>query len=329
MKQNKRKKITYILPTYNEEAGISVFFNQLSEVIGELKGKYDIEYLFINDGSTDKTLEILKNLKPKSSCESVRIINFSKNFGHESALAAGMDYIDSDAGIIMDTDLQDPPAVSLELIKGWEDGYDMVAARRSTRVDGFLKKFTAKAFYKVFSFMSDSRMPEDVGNFRLLDQKVIKAIRRYGEHSRMFRAMVADVGFKQKIVDFKRDGRYAGETHYPYSKMFSLAIDGIMGYSIKPLKMITKVGLVICLFDFILALVLLINKFVHFLPIPNTGLPGWTSEIIVIIFFAGLQIFILGIIGAYIGRIFTDVQNRPLYLVSDEINILNTNSNGK
>lgn len=324
---SEKKLISFLLPCYNEEEGIQIFNDTLQKAVKQanLLNNYRIEYLFINDGSIDKTAvlvkEFIKSLDNQN--EFGKFINFSKNFGHEVALAAGIDYANGDAVIIMDTDLQDPPEVAIQLIAEWEAGADIVYAKRRSRKDNFLKKLTANWFYKIFEHLTGGSIPRNVGNFRLIDQKAIEVLRKYKEKSRFFRGIVSSIGFIQKSVEFDRPDRIAGTTHYPYRKMIGLAVDGIMGFSNYPLKFIAKLGAFFSFFSFLFALYVLISKFIQ-LPFigPNSNLPGWTTTVLIVVFFAGIQLFSIGVIGTYIGRIFTESQNRPLYIVDESRSIL-------
>jgi len=274
-----------------------------------LLSKYALEYLFVNDGSKDDSLKKLVDIQKKDS--SVRVINFSRNFGHQIAVTAGLDNATGDAVIIMDADMQDPPSVSLELIKKWEQGYEVAYAQRKTRKDTLFKKFTAALFYRTLQKLASIDIPRDTGDFRLIDRKVLLAINSMREHDRFLRGMVAWVGFKQVAVQFDRNDRNAGETNYPLSKMIKLAVDGILGFSTYPIRLISKVGYLISSLAFLGIIYAIGYKYIN----PSGTVPGWTFIVISILFIGGLQLVMLGILGGYIGRIYSEAQNRPLYLI--------------
>ncbi|MPM28159.1 putative glycosyltransferase [bioreactor metagenome] len=237
------------------------------------------------------------------------MVDFARNFGHQIAVTAGIDVAVGDAVIIMDSDLQDPPEVSLELIREWEQGWDVVYAQRRSRRDTVFKRLTAAAFYRILNSLSEIEIPKDTGDFRLIDAKVAHQLRQYREHDRFLRGMVAEIGFKQKPVLFDRHERHAGETGYPLKKMLRFAADGIMGFSSKPLQLISRVGWGMAA----LALLGIVYAIVRKLVFPEEVVSGWTFTIIAILFVGGVQTLMIGIIGSYVGRIYTQVKARPLY----------------
>lgn len=300
-----RKLISYIFPIYNEEGNIELLYRTMDELVRGLD--YDVEFIFINDGSRDRSLELLKGLAARDP--RVRVIDFARNFGHQIAVTAGVDAAVGDAIIIMDSDMQDPPAVSLELIKEWEAGNDVVYAQRRSRQDTAFKKLTADLYYRTLASLSDIDIPRNTGDFRLIDAKVAAQLRRYREHDRFLRGMVSDIGFRQKAVLFDRDARHAGETGYPLRKMIKFAIDGILGFSSKPLELISRLGLIFSL----VAVVGVIYALVVRIFFPQHAVEGWAFTVIAVLFMGGLQLVMLGIIGSYIGRIYNQVKGRPLY----------------
>lgn len=305
-----KKKISYIFPIYNEEGNIDRLFELMSAEIKKISDQYDFEVICINDGSKDSSLEKLIDIQKRD--KRFKIINFSKNFGHQMAITAGMDYAKGDAIIIMDADLQDPPSVSLELIKKWEEGFEVVYAQRKSRKDSRFKRFTAFLFYRLLDKLADIRIPKDTGDFRLMDKKVVDTLRQFREKNRFMRGLVAYVGFKQTGVLFDRDERFSGKTHYPLKKMLKLAFDGITGFSTVPLKIMTQIGLFVSLVSlFGIFFALFVRIF-----IPEATIPGTTFAIIAILFIGGIQMLMMGTLGTYIGRIYSEVQNRPLYIVS-------------
>lgn len=305
-----KKLISYVFPIYNESGNIALLHKTISELLKPIK-KYDFEIIYVNDGSKDNSLEQLIALHKKD--DRVKVINLSRNFGHQLAVTAGMDHARGDAVIIMDSDMQDPPRVSLELIEKWEEGYEVVYAQRRTRQDTFFKKFTAKWFYIILQKLASIDIPRNTGDFRLLDRKVVDAMGQCREHNRFLRGMVSFLGYKQTAVLFDRDARHAGTTNYPLKKMIKLAADGILGFSSAPLKLISKVGYTFSFISFLGILYAVGMKIFR----PEVTVPGWTLMIIAVLFIGGIQMIMLGVLGSYIGRIYTEVQNRPLYLVSE------------
>jgi len=304
-----KKLISYVFPIYNEAGNISLLYNTLGEIISSIDHKYSFELIFINDGSTDLSLEKLYKIEDED--KRVVVINFARNFGHQLAVTAGLDYANGDCVIIMDSDLQDPPKVSLELIEKWEEGYDVVYAQRKSRKDTFFKKISANIFYWGLHRIADIDIPRNTGDFRLLDGKVVKALNGFREHNRFLRGLVSYVGFKQTAVLFNRDERNAGETSYPLRKMLRFAADGIFSFSSFPLKLISRLGYCISALSFLGILYAIIIK----LSDPKVVVDGWAFTIIAILLVGGVQLIVLGMLGGYIGRIYTETQNRPLYLI--------------
>lgn len=303
-----RKRISFILPIYNESENISTFHTTLLEAVKD-NVKHEFEFIYVNDGSKDDSLEKLHALADKDT--RIVVINFSRNYGHQIAVTAGLDYSKGDAAIIMDTDLQDPPKVCLELIDAWENGYDVVYAQRRTRKDTFFKKITAKMYYKVLSTLADIEIPQNTGDFRIIDRKVIDALKKFKEHNRFLRGMVSYIGFKQTALLFDRDERYAGVTGYPFKKMLKFAADGIFSFSTAPLKMISRLGYGIAFLSVIGILYALAIRLLT----PEYAVEGWAFIVISIFFVGGIQLIMLGVLGSYIGRIYTEAQDRPLYTV--------------
>lgn len=305
-----KKLISYIFPFYNEGKTIEALYEAMYPILAEVEKKYDVEVICINDGSRDETIEKLIGLHQKD--HRFKIIDFSRNFGHQIAVTAGLDYAQGDALIIMDSDLQDPPQVSLELIQKWEEGYDVVYAQRKTRKDTPFKKLTAYLFYRTLDSLADIRIPKDTGDFRLMDKKVADELRKFKERNRFLRGLVSYVGFKQTGVLFDRHERFAGETGYPLKKMIKFALDGITSFSTVPLKLISQLGFFVSFMSMVGIIYALLMRFFF----PAVTVPGWTMIVISIFFIGGIQMLMLGILGTYIGRIYSEVQNRPLYMVS-------------
>ncbi len=308
----RRRLLSYVLPVYNEADGIAVFHERLVAVTRQ-RPDLDFEFIYVNDGSRDRSLEILTALVERDPA--VRTLNFSRNFGHQIAITAGLDHARGDAVITMDTDLQDPPEVSLSLLEAWEAGGEVIYAQRRSRKDTGLKRFTAHAYYRLLRSFAEVDIPVDTGDFRLLDRRAADELRNHRERNRFVRGMVASMGFRQVAVPFDRDERTTGKTNYPMSKMIRLAADGVTSFSTVPLRMITRLGFVtvaVALLGILYALVLRIF-------LPEISVPGWTLLMIMVLFLGGVQILSLGVIGSYIGRIYTQVQDRPLYIVRDVV----------
>lgn len=306
-----KKKISFVLPVYNEKEGIEMFFRELTKNVSGFKtSSYDYEFVFINDGSSDGTDLLLKKIVNQDS--RVTVLEFSRNFGHQIAISAGMHHASGDAVVIMDVDLQDPPHVCLDLIGEWEKGKEVVFARRRTRKDSFFKKFTARMFYRLLNTVSDIKIPQDTGDFRLLDRKAVEAIKQYTERNRFMRGISAHIGFRQGEVLFDRDERKLGVTHYPFKKMLKFSIDAIMGFSSTPLRLISKIGFVVSGLSLLGILYAIFVKIFY----PAITVSGWAFVVVAIFFMGGVQLIMLGIIGGYIARIYSESQNRPLYIIS-------------
>lgn len=302
-----KQLISYVLPVHNEAGNVQPLYKALAGATKDLP--YTIEFIFVNDGSTDRSLELLYQLQ--SADPRVVVINFARNFGHQIAVTAGLDYAKGDAVIIMDADLQDPPQVSIELIAKWQEGWDVVYAQRRTRQDGLFKRATAKGFYWLLRRLADIEIPPDTGDFRLISRRVVTALQQFNEHNRFLRGLVSYVGFKQTSVLFDRDKRHSGTTSYPLKKMLKFAFDGIFSFSWAPLKLIGRVGYIISALAFVGALYALVVRII----VPEDVVPGWAFTVIAISLIGGIQLIMLSVLGGYIGRIYTEVQNRPLYII--------------
>lgn len=300
------KLVSFIFPIFNEEGNIDELYHQMSQLVA--KQQFRSEFIFVNDGSSDTSLEKLLTLHERD--ERVVVISLSRNWGHQLAVTAGLDRAEGDAVVIMDSDLQDPPEVALELIKTWQTGeYDVVYAQRRSRQDTVFKRFTADAFYRILQKLSDIDIPRNTGDFRLLDRKVVLELRKYREHDRFLRGMVSYVGFRQIAVSFDRHARHAGKTGYPLKKMIRFATDGIIGFSDRPLRLISHVGIAVSLLSVIGIIYALLRKLLA----PEEVVSGWTFTIIAIMFVGGVQMIMLGILGTYMARIYNQVKGRPLY----------------
>ena len=310
-----KKMISVVVPMYYEEESAQICYEKLNEELKKLEN-YEHEIIFINDGSKDKTLEILKNISKED--KNVKVISFSRNFGHQCAVTAGLKYVNGDVICIIDADLQDPPELIKDMLKKWEEGYEVIYGKRKTRKgESFFKLFTAKMFYKTLNFFSDVDIPKDTGDFRLVDRKVVDTINSMPEHNKFLRGLFSWVGYKQYAFEYERQERVAGETKYPLKKMLKLAADGIISFSIKPLKIIGLLGIISIFISFcilVYALVAYIFKF--------SGLTaGWTSIMVTVTFFSGIQLTSLWIISEYLGRMYDESKGRPQYIISETINV--------
>jgi glycosyltransferase involved in cell wall biosynthesis len=304
--------ISFVLPVFNEAAGLELFHAGLTAATGQ-RPDLVFEFVYVNDGSRDDSLVILRKLAAADS--RVTVVDFARNYGHQIAITAGVDKARGDALIVMDTDLQDPPLVALKLIEAWEKGGDVVYAQRRSRQDTAFKRFTAWLYYRLLHAFADVDIPRNTGDFRLLDRQAADALRQHRERNRFVRGMVASLGFTQVGVPFDRDERQSGETNYPLSKMLRLAADGITSFSTTPLRWITRLGLL----SVGLALVGITYAVVRKLVLPEATVEGWTLLLVAVLFMGGVQMMSVGVIGSYVGRIYSEVQNRPLYVVRDEI----------
>jgi polyisoprenyl-phosphate glycosyltransferase len=303
------KDLSVIIPIYNEEGNISKLFERLSTVVGGLH--VDCEYIFVNDGSRDDSLRLIRELSTRQA--NVQYIDFARNFGHQVAVSAGLDYCTGNAVVIIDADLQDPPELIADLYKKWKEGFEVVYAKRRAR-DGenFLKKFTAKTFYRTLKKITSINIPVDTGDFRLVDRKIVEVLRQMPEQQKFLRGQISWIGFRQTYVEYDRDARYAGKTGYTYKKMARLALDGITSFSNLPLKFATFAGFVVSAIAFVMILYALYTRFVT-----KDYVPGWTSLMLAVLFIGGVQLICIGIIGEYISRLSSNVRNRPLYVVNE------------
>jgi dolichol-phosphate mannosyltransferase len=305
----KSPEISIVVPLYNEEKNIRLMYDRLVSSILKITSNFEI--IYVNDGSNDNSF--LELVKLSNEDERVKYINFSRNFGHQIAVTAGLDYSKGAAVVIIDGDLQDPPEVIPEMYAKHKEGFEVVYGQRLKRKgDNFFKKITAKYFYRILKKITSINIPLDTGDFRLIDQKIVKDLKNMPEQNKFLRGQIAWLGYRQTSVFFERDERKFGETGYPFSKMLKFALDGITGFSDVPLQFVTKTGIFI---SFISFLVILYAIFSHF--ILERTITGWTSLIISSMFIGGVQLISVGIIGEYISRINKNVQNRPLYIVSE------------
>ncbi len=312
------KKISLVIPMYYEEKVANKCYEKVSNVLKSLEDKYDHEIIFVNDGSKDKTLDILEEIAKKDT--KVKIISFSRNFGHQAAVTAGLKEVTGDAIVIIDADLQDPPELIPEMLELWEQGNEVIYGKRKTRKgESAFKLLTAKMFYKTLNALSDVEIPKDTGDFRLVDRKVVDVVNNLPEHNKFLRGLFSWVGFKQKAYEYERQERFAGETKYPLKKMLKLASDGIISFSNKPIKMVGALGII----SIIISVIILIYALISYIFKLNELSAGWTSLMVAITFFAGVQLLSLWVISEYIGRIYDEAKGRPQYIVDKKINIEN------
>ena len=304
------KSITLLIPAYNEEQVLPKLYERLTQ-LADNEDTYKFEFLFVNDGSRDMTLEIIRDYAEKD--DRVSYVNLSRNFGKEIAMIAGIDHVKSDALVIVDADLQDPPELIPDMIKFWEQGYDDVYAKRRTR-DGesWLKKFTSEQYYRLLQRVTHVPIQEDTGDFRLLDRRVIESLKQFRESQRNAKAIFSQVGFNKKEILYDRDPRAAGETKWSYVKLLDLAISGITSFTTAPLRVASILGMLVSFVSFIYIIYLVVRPLFGV----ETG-DGYSSLMAVILFLGGVQLLSLGVIGEYIGRIFNETKQRPLYLVEE------------
>lgn len=304
------KKVSIIIPAYNEEESLPYLYERLQKLMDSIKN-YEFEILFVNDGSKDNTINLIKEYRKKDN--RISYVDFSRNFGKEIAMIAGLDYATGDCVIFIDADLQDPPELIPELIKYWEEGYDDVYAKRNSRKgETWLKKFTSKMYYRVLQHLTNVPIQEDTGDFRLLDRRCVNALKKMRETQRQSKSMFSWIGYKKKEVLYDRDARVAGKTKWNYKKLVDLAIDGITSFTTSPLRISTYISIptFIALFVYF---IYVIAKCI----VTSTAIQAYQAIILLILFFSGIQILLFGIIGEYLGRIFNESKNRPLYLVNE------------
>lgn len=308
MLRNARYSI--IIPAYNEEAVIHETYTRITGIMKNLGEPYEL--IFINDGSQDRTREIIKGFAQTDDC--VRLLDFSRNFGHQIAITAGMDYAEGEAIVIIDADLQDPPELIPQMIKKWQDGFEVIYARRVKRKgETFFKKWTASIFYRLLNLLTEVEIPLDTGDFRLIDRKVCDVMKRVKEKNRFVRGLISWVGFRQTAIDYIREERFSGETKYSLGKMLRLSMDGITSFSYKPLKLATATGVIVSTASFIYLIIYalqgLSSNGSFSLGIFLTG---------IILLLNGLMMVNMGIMGEYIGRIYDEAKNRPLYILRED-----------
>lgn len=304
------KLVSIVTPFYNEEESIHDYFSCLERIFSSIKS-VNFEIVAVDDGSKDATYKILHQLAQKKSY--LKVVKLARNFGKEIALTAGLDHATGDAAIPMDADLQDSPEILVQMIEKWQEGYKVVMAQRSSRNDPWLKKFTSAVFYKLAKKIMDSGLPENVGDFRLLDREALESVKKMRERNRFMRGILSWVGYKTTVIQYERGARMKGETKYNYKSMTKYALDGIFSFSTFPIRLITYFGIAIAACSFLYGAVIIFAKLFF-----DQGIPGYASIMSVVLFLGGMNFIFIGIIGEYVGRIFTEVKNRPLYLVEKD-----------
>jgi len=312
--ENRRRMITFVIPFLNEEQNLPVLYERLNQVMANQSEDWEI--LFVDDGSTDNSARWVAEKAQSDS--RVKLLRLSRNFGHQIAITAGMDHARGDATVIMDADLQDPPEVVPDMLRRWREGCDVVyAVRRRRHGEGLVKKTLAAAFYRVFRKLASVEVPVDAGDFRLLDRKVVEALRQVREQHRFLRGLTSWVGFRQCAVEYDRRPRYAGRTKYPVWKSLNLAWDAITSFSGVPLRWMTGFGVVVSLGGLGLAAKIVWNRIFH----PETMQPGWASVMAVVLFLGGVQLISLGVLGQYLSRVFEETKKRPLYFIRETVGL--------
>lgn len=302
-------ELSIIIPIYNEEGNIHLLYERISKVAKSITSSYEL--VFINDGSRDNSLSLI--IEKSLLDEHVKYINFSRNFGHQIAFSAGIDFCSGDAVAIIDADLQDPPELIVDLYNKMKEGYQVVYARRRSRSgESFMKKFTAKLFYRILTKITSIKIPVDTGDFRIMHRKIIEVLKQMPEQQKYLRGQISWAGFNQTYVMYDREERFAGATGYTYKKMIRLALDGITGFSNLPLKFATVAGFIVSGVTFLVSLYALYSRF-----IAKDYVPGWTSLILAVLFIGGVQLISIGIIGEYMSRMSANVRNRPLYIIEN------------
>lgn len=304
------KKISILIPAYNEQEVLEHLYHRLGKLANDNK-LYEFEFLFVNDGSRDKTIDIIKEYAETDN--RISYVNLSRNFGKEIAMIAGLDHVTGDATVIIDADLQDPPELIPKMIKFWEEGYDDVYAKRNSREgETWFKKVTSKLYYQILQKVTHIKIQKDTGDFRLLDRRCVEALKQIRESQRYTKGMFSWIGFEKKEITYDRDPRIAGESKWNYLKLFNFAIDGITSFTTAPLRISSFVGFIISVIAFVFIIVIVVKTTLF-----GDAVAGYPSLMAVVLFLGGIQLLSLGIIGEYIGRIFNETKGRPLYFVEE------------
>lgn len=303
------KLLSVVIPVYNEEEVLPIMRARLDEVLSKVDMR--VEIVLVDDGSRDRTAEVLRKLADEDP--RYRAVLLSRNYGHQVALSAGIDHAAGDAVVVLDADLQDPPELIPEMLARWRDGYHVVYGKRTSRAgESFMKRLTASVFYRLIRSLSGVEIPADVGDFRLMDRKVVEALKRMPERFRFVRGMVAWAGFRQCPIEFERPQRAAGETKYPWRRMMAFAVDAIFSFSVVPLRLATIVGLLV-----LTAAIGIIAYTLYLRFVVESVIPGFSAMYIAILSLGGLNLVLTGVLGEYIGRVYVEVKGRPLYVVQE------------
>lgn len=315
--ENFTKLLSIVVPCYNEELVLDEFYSVTLGVIKEIQAEIfpnlEYEFIFIDDGSKDKTSEKIKELNEKDSA--VHLVKFSRNFGKEAAILAGFKHTNGDMVVLMDADLQDPPQLIIDMVKNYLDGYKIIYAKRKNRVgEGYVKSKFSEAFYQIFNRISGVKIESGVRDYRLMDKSVVAELLKMNEYHRFSKSMFAWVGFKKKCLEFDHEPRVAGETSWSFKKLFNYAVEGFVSFSTAPLRFAFIVGFLVSAFAFIYGLYVILRTLIF-----GVSLSGWASTIVIISFLGGIQLIVLGVIGEYIARIYEQVKNRPHFIIEEEI----------
>jgi dolichol-phosphate mannosyltransferase len=308
MDNNKIRRFSIVIPVYNEASNLQELYTRLKKVQISLAVPFEI--IFVNDGSSDESLNIMKVLA--RSDKSIKIIDLSRNFGHQTAIKAGLGFASGDVTIVMDADLQDPPEIIGRLVKKWQEGYQVVYAIRRSRKEGFLLRLLYASFYRLLKIVSNTNIPLDAGDFCLLDKEIVKILASISERNPFIRGLRSWVGYRQIGIEYDRQERFKGKSKYTFLKLVRLALDGIISFSDIPLELASICGFVISGFSFLLIIFLFIKR----LPVS-----GQTTVAILVLFMGGVQLITIGVLGEYIGRIYEESKNRPLFIIREKINL--------
>ena len=303
-------KISVIAPVFNEEKVVDEFYRRTKKMLEKLSALHEI--IFIDDGSADSTLARIKKLRQAD--ENVKIVCFSRNFGHAAAISAGLDHASGDAVMVIDADLQDPPEVLEKFINKWREGYEVVYGIRRKRKEWFGKRFCYWLFYRMMRASSTLKMPLDAGDFSLMDKKVVEVIKNMPERNRFVRGLRSWAGYKQIGIEYDRQERFAGETKYPFKKLLRLAADGIFSFSYVPLRLVTLFGFLVAALAFVAVFFLLYERYI----VGNVGVPGIPATLVAVLFLGGIQLISIGVLGEYIARVYEETKQRPHYIVKEK-----------
>jgi dolichol-phosphate mannosyltransferase len=309
--------ISLVIPVHNEQEILPILYERIKTASEDWHDQYEV--IFVDDGSQDSSLEIIKDLNSRDNC--IKAISFSRNFGHQTAVSAGLQYTTGDVVIVMDGDLQDPPEQIIDFLEKWKQGYEVVYAIRKKRKEMWYKKIAYYSFYRLLNWMSSIKIPLDTGDFCLMDRVIVDHLNSLPERNRFVRGLRAWIGYKQIGIPYERSARLAGEAKYTFKKLLRLAFDGLINFSYRPLQIFTSLGTIVSLVSLLAGAYYLLEWFIN--PALREELPGYTSVIIAVLFLGGVQLISIGVLGEYIGRIFDEVKGRPLFIVSQKIGINN------